>query len=125
MQQYREVGDRSEDAKKAFEWAQQSIDLLCKLQSVLSETIEHWDRFNSCDGDIGYFSDIDCSPDARKRRNCVGSLAAIKGTFEVLKNIQRKLVVLEKLCQNSAQSATQSVSWSHFLLSTLPLYLGE
>ena len=76
------------------------------MQERLSETIEAWEGFNSSDGDIGYFSDIDCSPDAQQRRNCNESIAAIKETFEILKNLQRRLVLLDKTCQNLAQAVS-------------------
>jgi hypothetical protein len=81
---------------------------LSQLQERLSDTIEAWGRFSSSNGDIGYFSDIDCSPDPQQRRNCINSLAAIKETFEVMEDLQRKLVVLEKFCQNSAQAVSQA-----------------
>jgi hypothetical protein len=81
---------------------------LSQLQERLSDTIEAWGRFSSSNGDIGYFSDIDCSMDPQQRRNCINSLAAIKETFEVLEDLQRKLVVLDKFCQNSAQTVNQA-----------------
>jgi hypothetical protein len=71
--------------------------------------MEAWEGFKSSDGDIGYFSDIDCSPDERQRRNCIETLASIKETFEILKNLQRKLVRLDQICQNLAQAVSTVV----------------
>ena len=76
--------------------------------------MEAWEGFKSSDGDIGYFADIDCSPDERQRRNCTETLASIKETFEILKNLQRKLVRLDQICQNLAQAVSTVVLWSTF-----------
>jgi hypothetical protein len=110
------VEGQVEDPQKTLKWTRQTIDLLGQLQERLSETIEAWEGFNSSDGDIGYFSDIDCSPDAQQRRNCNESIAAIKETFEILRNLQRRLVLLEKTCQNLAKAVSTVVPLFTFFI---------
>ncbi|PSS22711.1 hypothetical protein M430DRAFT_16661 [Amorphotheca resinae ATCC 22711] len=99
----RTAGDRAEDIKKTFDWTQQIIELLSRVLGVLSGDIKCWERFKSPNGDIGYFSDIDSSPDASHRRRTRLSLRAINETFETLEGLQQKLLLLDKSCRNSAQ----------------------
>lgn len=88
---------------------------------VLSGDIKCWERFKSPNGDIGYFSDIDSSPDASHRRRTRLSLRAINETFETLEGLQQKLLLLDKSCRNSAQD----VSRNCFLLFTITLSPGK
>jgi len=89
--------------KETEEWTRQIVELLNQLQDVLSETVKAWERFNSENGDIDYFSDIDFS-----ENRCRGSLSKIKETFEVLESHQRTLQKLSKSCHDSAQNVSPS-----------------
>jgi len=82
------------------------MELLSQLLDVLSETIKAWERFNSSNGDIGYFSDIESSLDASQHRTRL-SPRAIGETFETLEGLQQKLLLLDKSCHNSAQAVSQ------------------
>ncbi|OCK76055.1 hypothetical protein K432DRAFT_307225 [Lepidopterella palustris CBS 459.81] len=85
-----------------LDWTLQTIKLLSRLQSRLSETIEAWETFKSCDGDIGYF--FDCrSPNISPQ--CVRlSLRAIQDIFGTLKGLQKKLSLLKQSCDESAKA---------------------
>ena len=98
------AGVQAEDVKKSFDWTHQTMELVSQLLDVLSETIKAWDIFNSSDGDIGYFSDIDSLDTPRFRTRL--SLCAIKEIFEILEGLQRKLLFLEKSCRNSAEAVS-------------------
>jgi len=82
------------------------MELLSRLLDKLSETIKAWERFNSSNGDIGYFSDSSISQNRAKSL----SLRAIKKTFEMLEDLQEKLLLLEKSCRNSAQTVSYNES---------------
>jgi hypothetical protein len=99
-----------------FDWTLQTAELLRQLLNVLSENIKTWERFASANGDIGYFSDIDCSVGI-SQSHPLRSLHAIKETFETLEGLQHKLLRLEKSCQNSAQAVSHSPLMSTIILA--------
>ncbi|RFU29722.1 hypothetical protein B7463_g6595, partial [Scytalidium lignicola] len=81
------------NAKDILYWTQQAADLLSNLSKVLSETIKVWEEFNSSDGDICYFNNL--QPRAQQL------IGAIKQTFDTLKSLQNRLHLLEKSCKLS------------------------
>lgn len=90
--------------KKTFDWTQQTRELLFRLLDKISEATKAWTRFNSLDGDIGYFSGPSPNPSGSQHHR---SLRAIKETFEMLEDLQQKLELLDKSCNNSAQAVSQ------------------
>jgi hypothetical protein len=103
------AGGRTAEMKEAFDWTLQTMDLLRRLDGVLSDTVEAWKSFNSPSEDIGYFRDTDraaISPNARR------SLHAIKAIFRQLEGHQKKMVLLNKCCSDFSGA----VSWN-----TLPV----
>jgi hypothetical protein len=99
--------------KETFDWTQQTIKLLSQLLGVISETITTWNRFNSSDKDIGSFSGINSSLVVSQFRIPL-SLCAIKKTFQTLKGLQQRFLLLDKSCRDKAQT----VSKSYFLMFT-------
>jgi hypothetical protein len=97
------AADRAEQVKKSYDWTLRTTELLSLLMGVLSETVKAWDRFNCLDGDIGYFSDIDASPNVS---NPGRSLRAIKEAFEKLRDHQHKLQRLKECCDGFAQAVS-------------------
>jgi hypothetical protein len=90
--------------KEAFDWTLQTIDLLRRLDGVLSNTVEAWKLFNSPDGDISYFRDTDAaaiSPNAHR------SLHAIKAIFRQLQENQKTMVLLNKCCSDFSKAVSQ------------------
>jgi hypothetical protein len=72
---------------------------LSQLQHKLSETLNFWERFNSQNGDINFFLDMNYSQ---------LSLSAINETFETLEDLQRTLDSLLKSCEDYANAVSLS-----------------
>jgi hypothetical protein len=77
------------------------MELLSRLLDGLSEIVMVWERFNSSNLDIGYFSDHEPLDEWQDHINL--SLCAIHETFETLKGLHRTLRLLDKSCRDSAQ----------------------
>lgn len=110
---------KHQDTKELFDWNEKTLDLLGKPLHVLSETIKAWDVFSSSIGDSGYFNDTRSNEDAYCRIK--SSLRNIDDTFESLKSIQQRLLVLKERRQRSAES----VSPSKFLYPPLCYHSGD
>jgi hypothetical protein len=80
--------------------------------------VKAWDTFSSCGGDIGYFSDIDASPNISAY--ACRSLRAIKEAFEKLQDHQQTLLLLKERCYGSARA----VSYNPFPLLMINFSLG-
>jgi hypothetical protein len=89
--------NRQGEIAKVFDWTRQTKELLSRLQHILSETLKFWERFNSQNGDIDFFSDMDSSQD-----RCNLSLGTINETFETLESLQRTLDCLIRSCEDYA-----------------------
>ena len=96
--------DSGEAAKKAFDWTRKTKEFLTRLQEPLSGTIKFWERFNSSNGDIGYFSDIKSSDDLQNRINL--SLRAINEIVETLEELQRTLDILIGFCDDYSNAVS-------------------
>ncbi len=91
---------RGDSAKKAFDWSHQTKDFLSLLQDALSGTIKSWEQFKSPDdGDIGYFSEVECPDDKRLIND---SLREIKEKFEELGEVSGTLETLMETCKDYA-----------------------
>ena len=80
----------------------QTLELLHHLLGILSKTAKAWERFNSGNGDIGYFamnSLSSCSQHPSRQ-----SLSEIKRKFHKLEDLQQDLAELEEYFQDSAQA---------------------
>jgi hypothetical protein len=84
--------------KESFDWALKTLELLCRLDGVLGDTVKAWESFNSPEGDIDYFSDI--TPSAHR------SLCAIQGDFRVLEGRQRRLLLLKNNCSEFSRAVS-------------------
>jgi hypothetical protein len=93
-------------AKEAFDWIQQTTELIIRLLEVLSETIEAWEAFRAPDGDNGYFSDMSRAP---LRESVLRSFRSINQSFQALKYCQQRLVSLKESCQNSASAVSRNI----------------
>lgn len=83
----------------SFDWTRQRRDLLTKLIGVLSGLIQEWNTFISLDGDVGYLSDLDESPDSpgfRRPDHAGQSLRSIKYAFGRLENDRQTLELLKE-----------------------------
>ena len=78
--------------EQIFHWIRLRIDLFTKLLGAVSATIREWDKFILPDGDIGYFSDLDCAPDTATSREDypMQLVRSIIESFEILEDIQGK-----------------------------------
>ncbi|KAF2176999.1 hypothetical protein K469DRAFT_382413 [Zopfia rhizophila CBS 207.26] len=97
------TGDNTIDIKKTFDWTLRTRKLLHKLKFRLSATIEAWESFISPDGDIRYFDDLEDSPTGSPHHVEL-SLRAIINTFKSLKDLERKLSLLEALSRHAAET---------------------
>lgn len=73
--------------------------LLRRLLDPLSRIITAWNRFKSCDGDIGYFSDI-------KQGNICQALDSVNDNFGKLEDLQQRLLYLESSCRDSEKAVS-------------------
>ncbi|KAF2812414.1 uncharacterized protein BDZ99DRAFT_461120 [Mytilinidion resinicola] len=100
---------RTNNGKDCFDWILRVITLLSQLLEVLTATTQTWERFRDLDnGDIAYFykstsrgslrSEFDFS---ERRAQLI--LRDIHNTFDTLKEIQRKLQLLKRSCEESAR----------------------
>ena len=105
--------------KESFDWTLQTIELLSELLGVLSKMVKAWDTFSSCGGDIGYFSDIDASPNISTY--ACRSLRAIKEAFEKLEDHRQRLLLLKERCYGFARA----VSYNPFPLLMTNFSLGN
>jgi hypothetical protein len=97
--------ERTAKMKEAFDWALQTIDLLRRLDGVLSETVEAWKSFSSPDKDINYFRNTNAAAISLNARR---SLYAIEAIFQQLQENQRKMVLLNKCCSNFSRAVSQN-----------------
>ncbi|KAH8695758.1 hypothetical protein GQ44DRAFT_136561 [Phaeosphaeriaceae sp. PMI808] len=81
------------DARSAIDWTVQTMDLLCLLRGIFSKTLKAWERFDSSDGDINYFSDVE--EIARIH------LEGIRENFEELMDLDQDLSHLQESCRES------------------------
>lgn len=93
---------REEDLKETFNRTQRTLQLLRRLLDALSKLTNAWERFNSINGDIGYFALHSLPSSARLPAS--RSLFEIKQRFEILKGLQRDLTHLRKDNESSAQA---------------------
>jgi len=93
---------REENLKQLFNRTQRTLQLLRRLLGVLSKVINAWERFNSHNGDIGYFAP-DSLPDSA-RQPARRSLFEINQIFEILKGLNRDLLHLQQDNERSAQA---------------------
>jgi hypothetical protein len=68
---------------------------------VLSGSITSWRRFDSADGDIGYFSEVEPYMD-NSREHALRALRALKEAFEEMDSL---LLQLERLQRSLTQEA--------------------
>jgi hypothetical protein len=100
------IGERAAEIKEAFDWTLQTMDLLRRLDGVLSDTVEAWKSFNSPDEDIGYFRNTDAaaiSPNARR------SLHTIKAIFRQLQCNQKRMDLLNKSCSDFSRAVSRNL----------------
>jgi hypothetical protein len=94
--------DRTTELKEAFDWAFQMMNLLRRLDSVLSATVKAWNSFTSADGDISYFreSDVDAPVRSKSIRARYRSLQNINAKFRRLEEYQDKIDALKTSCSD-------------------------
>jgi hypothetical protein len=104
-QRFGTSGERAAEMKEAFDWTLKTMDLLRRLDGVLSDTVGAWEMFSSPDEDIGYFRDTDAaaiSPNARR------SLNAIKAIFRQLAGNRKKIDLLNKCCSDFSKAVSRN-----------------
>ena len=77
--------------------------LLRKLRERFSTTIQAWDRFDTPDGDIRYFSDISDISEPQAQVIAKLALNNIKEIFENLKDLEQTLTSLDKSCEEHSR----------------------
>jgi len=92
---------------QAFDWTQQALKLLRQLLDRLSKLIEDMDKFLSHDGDIGYLRSLCCADKGAERASA--RILEISETLVGLKSERMKLLRLEKICQESANTVRSHV----------------
>lgn len=94
----------SGETAKTFDWTRQAIELVNRLRKTLDETNKLWEHFNSANGDIGYFADINSSDDPENRINL--SLRELNDTFHTLETLQRTLDDLSASCKDTSNAVS-------------------
>jgi hypothetical protein len=97
--------------EQIFHWIRLRIDLFTKLLGAVSATIRAWDKFILPDGDIGYFSDLDCAPDTATSREDypMQLVRSIIESFEILEEIQGRLLVLKELLDGDLSTVRHEI----------------
>lgn len=90
--------NRTTEMKAAFDWALQMMGLLRRIYDVLSATVKAWRTFQSPDGDIGYFIDLELHVASRTTKRRYRSLQNLKAMFRQLEEYQEKLFTLNNSC---------------------------
>lgn len=102
--------DRTTELKEAFDWALQILNLLRKIDGVLSATLKAWQSFTSASGDIGYFRDLDATVKSRSTKARDRSLQNINAKFLRLEQYQDKIAVLNKSCSDYKETVSRTTS---------------
>jgi hypothetical protein len=103
--------DRTTELKEAFDWALQILNLLRKIDGVLSATLKTWHSFTSANGgDIGYFRDLDATVKSRSTKARDRSLRNINAKFLRLEQYQDKIAVLNKNCSDYKETVSRTAS---------------
>jgi len=104
--------NRTTEMKAAFDWALQMMGLLRCVYDVLSATVKAWRTFQSPDGDIGYFIDLDVHVASRTTKRRYLSLQNLKATFRQLEEYQEKIFTLNKSCLEYQGTVSPNVSFT-------------
>jgi hypothetical protein len=111
--------ERSKEIKSSSNWTLERMHLLGKFSNVLLRTLEQWDAFDSPDGDIGYFFDLEHpfpSESTQSVDNCHAgrSLSAIRKTFVKLHGLFQKIELLRDDLSRDFKtvSGTVEVPWA-------------
>jgi hypothetical protein len=87
--------DRLRQFDAEFSWIAQTIDLLGHLRRRASQTTQAWDRFESLNGDLCYFSDVLEQPHITN---------GIRESFEELNDIKQTLIHLDQFfCERQSK----------------------
>ncbi|KAF2684747.1 hypothetical protein K458DRAFT_337807 [Lentithecium fluviatile CBS 122367] len=94
----------NKDAMATFDRTQKTLRILWDLHDALARTNEEWKRFSSDDGDIGYFRDFENVPEVSQTpsQGLRPIMLEIKGKFDKLAYLQRRLDTLVRRCQMTA-----------------------
>jgi len=88
----------------------QMMQLLRRIYDVLSATVKAWRTFQSPDGDIGFFSDLDVHIASRTTKRRYRSLQNLKATFRQLEEYQEKIFTLNKSCSEYQGTVSPNAS---------------
>jgi len=89
------------DVMATFDRTQKTLLILGDLYDALLRTNEAWKQFSSTEGDIGYFRSFRNVPEV-SQTHCRRLLYDIKGKFDELKDLQRRLDTLVRRCEMTA-----------------------
>lgn len=78
-----------------YDYFREAEELLRKLRHLISKTIAAWAKFDCLEGDIGYFTDLDCRMGA-----CHFLLCEIRKKFQKFDRHQQTLDNLSVLCRD-------------------------
>jgi hypothetical protein len=102
--------DRTTELKEAFDWALRILNLLCRLDGVLSATVKAWQSFTSEGGDIDYFLDqgVDAAVKSTSVKARHRSLQNIEAKFRRLKEYQDEIAVLNRNCSDYQEAVSRT-----------------
>jgi hypothetical protein len=93
--------------KAAFDWALQMKSLLRRPREILLATVKAWQAFNSEDGDISYFNDLDADVATQSIKTHRRTMQNIKAKFRQLDEYQEKIVALSKSCSDYQKAVSR------------------
>jgi hypothetical protein len=99
---------RAEEIKEVFNWTLKTMELLRRLDGVLSTTIEAWKSFNSPHEDIDYFRETDRAAISSNARR---SLHTIETIFRQLQEHQKKIFLLNTCCWDFSRAVSRKFSY--------------
>lgn len=95
----------SDNIEELFGWTIQTKQLLRQITERFASTTQAWDRFIAPNGDESYLSDIH-DPAS------LIALNRLKVSFQELDDLQRKLVLLDKSCEESKEIVSSPLKLS-------------
>lgn len=107
MSQQKGKTNRASTGEKAYDWVQETMQVIEQLFVTLSQTVKAGEIFLSSRGGISYFVHFG-PPELQKHTHM--ALQNIDHEFEALKSLLDRLISLKDTCQSSAKAVSSDSS---------------
>lgn len=106
------MSDRPEKLKEDFLWTKRIQQRLNRLVHALKRTLNAWEKFRSPRGDIGFFSDLDLSPEIARYTGQL-PFPDIQEKFENLESHFEGLRLMKGSCDKLSEEVRQPQLLTH------------